>query len=744
MRTSPLTQVRTRSRRARRPRPPCPLRVELLEDRSLLSVTFQALGFLGDPAPGSGGLSHSFDWEPGGLNSRGDVVFGSDLSPVPGDAAGADDIGEGVFYQDKHGQRTALARVGDTAPDGATYGPNFLGEISLNNSGDGVFSFERQPLPSPFIAGVNAGLYRFSGPNHTVTAALLPGTPAPGGGTFSGTVFRPTINEAGTIAFVGIIPTSIGPGASVGLGQGDFLLDKKGHITDIVRPGDPAPGGNTFDWAQNPSINNNGDVAFGAHITADPFIQFGATFPATLTQIFTAESVYFKDGQTGKIRAVAVQGGPAPGGKTFTYAFGPIVNNSGDIAFAGALPANPPGSGIDPVNNDNNIGVYLNHNGQNIAVAEPGDAMPGGGHLVSAGFFTLDLGLNDSGTVAFCATLDTSTGGIPDTGMYTWSGGKLTLVARTGTVIPGVGTISALLAPGEIGQHTPISGGEAFNNRGQIVFQATLTDGRCALLEATPTGEPMRAAALSPTDSTQQLTLEQVQPLLREALHRWQEAGVNTSSLGTINVQIGDLPDQYLGETISGTIWLSPNAAGWGWYVDPAPQSGTALVTPGHMDLLTVLTHEVGHVLGFDHDAGNDVMAPALSPGVRLLPDADAAGAPTLAAVTTSGPVLPAVVSSPSVSTGLPGVATILATSPVDQLSAALPGDSENPAEQSLGAAPITATSAGVPLSQPMPVLNDARHAAVLAASTDTLDAVFAERGQDAAQDPSVAELPEP
>jgi hypothetical protein len=167
------------------------------------------------------------------------------------------------------------------------------------------------------------------------------------------------------------------------------------------------------------------------------------------------------------------------------------------------MPANPPGTGLNPVNNDNNIGVFMNHDGQNIALVRPGDPMPGGGHVRTAGFYTIDLGLNNQGTVAFCATLDTvdpvNGDGFHDTGLYTWSHGKVSLVARTGTVIPGVGTIQALMSPGEEGSTSPFGGGEAINNRGQIVFQATLTDGRGVLLLATPLdddgGAPRGSAA---------------------------------------------------------------------------------------------------------------------------------------------------------------------------------------------------------------------------------------------------------
>src|SRR5439155_639191 len=47
---------------------------------------------------------------------------------------------------------------------------------------------------------------------------------------------------------------------------------------------------------------------------------------------------------------------------------------------------------------------------------------------------------------------------------------------------------------------------------------------------------------------------------------------------------------------------------------------------PGRMDLLTVLTHEVGHVLGFRDTAGPGVMAESLTPGQRLLATATETG----------------------------------------------------------------------------------------------------------------------
>ena len=75
-------------------------------------------------------------------------------------------------------------------------------------------------------------------------------------------------------------------------------------------------------------------------------------------------------------------------------------------------------------------------------------------------------------------------------------------------------------------------------------------------------------------------------------------------------------------------IYLDATAAGWGWFVDPTPWEDSEFTTPGNqgeqhrMDLLTVLEHELGHALGFDHQE-TGVMAETLSPGARLAPFAD-------------------------------------------------------------------------------------------------------------------------
>jgi hypothetical protein len=222
--------------------------------------------------------------------------------------------------------------------------------------------------------------------------------------------------------------------------------------------------------AMNGSINNGGDVAFGGHVAGDECIDIGFSN--------CGESVYLKDAATGIIHSIAHQGDPAPGGGVFRLAFGPVVNSRNDIVFIGDLTPAP--------NTGDALGVFLFSKDTIIAVARPGDAIPGGGTLVTAGNTDATYDLNQRGDVSFAATLSTddNADGIADTGLYVFSKGSVRLVARTGTVVPGVGTIAYLgLAPFSL---SPAGTGGLINDRAQVLMFATLSDGRGVLLVATP------------------------------------------------------------------------------------------------------------------------------------------------------------------------------------------------------------------------------------------------------------------
>ena len=122
----------------------------------------------------------------------------------------------------------------------------------------------------------------------------------------------------------------------------------------------------------------------------------------------------------------------------------------------------------------------------------------------------------------------------------------------------------------------------------------------------------------------------QLDAALQQAISIWSGFLANPDQqkrLDGITAEITDLPDGALGEARGQTIYLDATAAGHGWFVDATADSsefGIALDAErlvadtgseayGQIDLLTVLVHEVGHVLGFDHDSGLAVMGENLA-----------------------------------------------------------------------------------------------------------------------------------
>ena len=97
------------------------------------------------------------------------------------------------------------------------------------------------------------------------------------------------------------------------------------------------------------------------------------------------------------------------------------------------------------------------------------------------------------------------------------------------------------------------------------------------------------------------------------------------------SLEVADLPGLVLARTEEGVIRVDIDAAGHGWFVDPTPgvdeefgrviDGGRAAEAGsdawGRMDLLTAVTHELGHVVGLGHDSAAPFMAASLEPGQR-------------------------------------------------------------------------------------------------------------------------------
>ena len=128
------------------------------------------------------------------------------------------------------------------------------------------------------------------------------------------------------------------------------------------------------------------------------------------------------------------------------------------------------------------------------------------------------------------------------------------------------------------------------------------------------------------------------------AVQRWTDAGLapaEAALLRSVTITSTDLPDGMLGGATSVGILIDQDANGQGWFVDATPWEDGEFVqgrAPAGVDLLTVVLHELGHMLGrpdlSDPADANDLMALRLvSDQTRRLP-----GGPL---VTGQNPLLP-------------------------------------------------------------------------------------------------------
>jgi len=129
------------------------------------------------------------------------------------------------------------------------------------------------------------------------------------------------------------------------------------------------------------------------------------------------------------------------------------------------------------------------------------------------------------------------------------------------------------------------------------------------------------------------LTQEELAPLVEEAIRRWEASGLVPQDFdwSKLRFAITDLGPAYLGlGNPDGGILLDDDGAGWGWFVDGTPSdddefAAASSEAAAHMDLLTVVMHEIGHALGYptgsaQGTAAEALMAEQLAPGARRTP----------------------------------------------------------------------------------------------------------------------------
>ncbi len=158
------------------------------------------------------------------------------------------------------------------------------------------------------------------------------------------------------------------------------------------------------------------------------------------------------------------------------------------------------------------------------------------------------------------------------------------------------------------------------------------------------------------------VTQAEVKALLPTAIDAWQSVGLDDADvrkLESVTIQVGNLGTSTLGLEAAGVIIINQTAAGYSWYVGsgtsssqafgPMDSDGESVASPGSpaagdVDLLTVLEHELGHVIGLtDNDQAGDVMQITLGLGVRRAPMAQdlaaiGQGSSTLGTFAVAGP----------------------------------------------------------------------------------------------------------
>ncbi|KPJ94691.1 MAG: hypothetical protein AMJ53_04715, partial [Gammaproteobacteria bacterium SG8_11] len=137
------------------------------------------------------------------------------------------------------------------------------------------------------------------------------------------------------------------------------------------------------------------------------------------------------------------------------------------------------------------------------------------------------------------------------------------------------------------------------------------------------------------------LSVAELESVVDAALQRWLASGLVTADeIGQadgIEFHIVDLPGLLLGQNKGNVISIDADAAGHGWFVDKTPEldeefividisSQAALEAKAHtdaagaMDLISVVSHELGHLFGFEHNDAEAAMGDTLDVGIRRLP----------------------------------------------------------------------------------------------------------------------------
>lgn len=249
-----------------------------------------------------------------------------------------------------------------------------------------------------------------------------------------------SLRHAIALVVVTTVATQASAAIRIVASSGQAAPNTAGKFLQLYHSGDgPAP----------PVINNSGRVAFAATLEV----------AAGVTSL--DDTGVWSDG-SGAMTLVGREGFTAPtgpAGALYRRLANPALNDTGALAFGGAMR-----EGVAGVTVDDNGGVWSNGGGATALVAREGTQAVGTAAGVE--FATLiDPTLNNSGQSAFRATL--SGAGVTtanDDGVWSQKLGLLGLIARAGNVAPGT--------PAGINFASFTAGLPSINDAGNVSFRA--------------------------------------------------------------------------------------------------------------------------------------------------------------------------------------------------------------------------------------------------------------------------------
>ncbi|MBK6939067.1 MAG: hypothetical protein IPH13_02520 [Planctomycetes bacterium] len=439
--------------------------------QSQISANGQVIATTGDPVPGltNGevfGGSSTFD--SGVIDEFGRVFFRGRFTG--GTATTTTD--RALFFGTSRADLQMILRSGAAEPSGqlpgvtinTASGTGVSGSNRINSNGEMMFGCA---FSGGGVVTTNDSALYFGTPgNFQILAREGDFAPSTAGATYSSSFASPSqqptgLNAAGDVLF----RSSLTGGDVVGSTNNDaWFTGPAGNLTIAVRKGDAGPTGATVSALGFVSqLNSTGQFVTEVTYTV------GTGSPATTAADDKAIWIYTPGFG---VEEILREGAPSTiSGVTHNSATNSWFVNTGACTFnaSGNLIINSDLQGLGVTAGVNDRGVFLvGPGGAQTLVIRRGDAAPGVVNAAIDSVNNTSCQLNDSGFVAFQASMVGTSGTTDDSGIWAGTPGNLQLVLREGDVAPGTGG-------GTFGQTTGFS--MLMNNKGQLLITNTVVGG---------------------------------------------------------------------------------------------------------------------------------------------------------------------------------------------------------------------------------------------------------------------------